>query len=748
MRGRRTRAGALALLLALAALPLLAGCGGSDFSDFTGDLKFGDEQVADTQVTDVMQVPNGGLGKLIGDAQIEWVRCGQGRGCSGTKDTSRELMKRQPSYQCMALSNTSQAESPTQGTWNWDGGRHACVKTRKLSWLERTLWGMYRKQSQGTIEWPTTSRNTLKADSQGVATLRANASPNYSSWDTNVNRYLKVAQGILVVAAAISLMVVGARLVWSIGGGASGGDGQLLGKIGWIFLGVFLGSSCASIALTFFAQASNSDTGRTPGMQSWSPGSGTGFFLSDWVRLQVDPFLLIAAVAGVLAAGFRLVTMQEGRGLVPLGKAFVTAMLTSVCLAGAVDLFQGTVDEWTAGVLRDASSMMNDAWQHNMLAASQFFALDGPLALLLTIVVWVCSMVSKIFCYLRAGMLPILVGVAPVWAAMSWTESGRQAFSRIMGWLVAFLLYKPVAALVMATGCAIMSTAGASDDSEAITLMLTISTIVLLPAMVKLVAPAVASSVAGGGQGLMGGVLGGIAGASVTLAGKAMMGGGKAAAGSLRSAFRSGGTPQGAKPAAATTGATAAAVCPGPVAEKMSRPRLVVSGRGLRWNPSHRKVHPAPLPLPAALRHHRHISLNRLHRQPHHRYRRCLKVPRPPHPQHRLCHRLPHHGMQRRIRPCHPAPAPRACRVQVPSRRARGTAKPSRSTVRSSDGIEYHIWRLDAADPRRYPQHQQAVDDDRVRRAGRHAHAVHGECRGGARVRCRGSGYRHGVGGP
>ena len=439
MHGLRTRAGALALLLALAALPLLAGCGGPDFSDFTGDLKFGDEQVADTQVTDVMQVPNGGLGKLIGDAQIEWVRCGQGRGCSGTKDTSRELMKRQPSYQCMALSNTSQAESPTQGTWNWDGGRHACVKTRKLSWLERTLWGMYRKQSQGTIEWLTTSRNTLKADSQGVATLRANASPNYSSWDTNVNRYLKVAQGILVVAAAISLMVVGARLVWSIGGGASGGDGQLLGKIGWIFLGVFLGSSCASIALTFFAQASNSDTGRTPGMQSWSPGSGTGFFLSDWVRLQVDPFLLIAAVAGVLAAGFRLVTTQEGRGLVPLGKAFVTAMLTSVCLAGAVDLFQGTVDEWTAGVLRDASSMMNDAWQHNMLAASQFFALDGPLALLLTIVVWVCSMVSKIFCYLRAGMLPILVGVAPVWAAMSWTESGRQAFSRIMGWLVAFL---------------------------------------------------------------------------------------------------------------------------------------------------------------------------------------------------------------------------------------------------------------------------------------------------------------------
>ena len=285
----------------------------------------------------------------------------------------------------------------------------------------------------------------------------------------------------------------------------------------------------------------------TPALASWTPGSGASFFVSDWVRLQVDPFLIIAAVCGVIAAGFKLITTQEGRELVPLGKAFMWAMLTSVCLAGFVNLFQDTVDTWTAGVLKSASNMMRDSWQHNTLAATEFFNLDWPIALVLTIVVWFCNLISKVFCYLRAGLLPIMVGVAPVWAAMSWMETGRQAFGKVMGWLFAFLLYKPVAALVMATGSAIMVTATDGDDSQAITLMLTLSVIILLPAMIRVIVPAVQSSVGGGG----GGILPSILGMGVAVAGgglrKAM--GGK---GGRKGGDSGGGeaSPDGAKPGA------------------------------------------------------------------------------------------------------------------------------------------------------------------------------------------------------
>lgn len=464
------------------------------------------------------------------------------------------------------MKHTYQEETTEEGPWNWDERNRSCDKTRKLSWLEKTMWTMYEQQSDDTIDWLSTSRNTLVASGGTVSTLQANAVPMYDAWDANAGKYLNIAQAVLVIAAAISLTILGARIVWRIGEASGGGmDGHLLSRVGWIFLGVFMGSSAASIALTFFKRASTTYMGdpagashvTNPSLMSWTPGQGTSFFVSDWVRLQVDPFLLIAAVCGVLAAGFKLITTQEGRDLIPLGKAFMWAMLTSVCLAGFVNLFQGTVDTWTAGVLKAASSMMKTAWSHNTLAASEFFNLDGPIALVLTIVMWFCNLISKVFCYLRAGLLPIMVGVAPMWAAMSWTETGRQAFGKVMGWLFAFLLYKPVAALVMAAGCSIMVTAGAGDDSQAITLMLTISVIVLLPAMIRLIVPAVAGSVGGGG--VIPSMLGGVAGMGVMAAGGALKAGAKAMTG-LASGGGRPSAPDGAKPSGGSDPAAPAAV--------------------------------------------------------------------------------------------------------------------------------------------------------------------------------------------
>ena len=125
------------------------------------------------------------------------------------------------------MENTYQEESSDEGKWEYKDS--SCRKQRKLSWLEKTLWNMYQVQSDSTIEWLSTSRNTLVAANDTVSTLQANATPNYDSWFAPVNRYLRIAQGVLVAAAAISLIVLSARIVWNIG---QGGEGRLLDRIG------------------------------------------------------------------------------------------------------------------------------------------------------------------------------------------------------------------------------------------------------------------------------------------------------------------------------------------------------------------------------------------------------------------------------------------------------------------------------------------------------------------------------------
>ena len=254
MKGiRRIRQRLCALPLALACLAGLAACGGPDFGSFSKELEFGDKQISDTQTTYVMKIPEGKLGDLIGPIQIQWVidqygdpPAHTGAVAVGTKKAAKDLLRKSPELQCRALENTYQEESSDEGKWEYKDS--SCRKQRKLSWLEKTLWNMYQVQSDSTIEWLSTSRNTLVAANDTVSTLQANATPNYDSWFAPVNRYLRIAQGVLVAAAAISLIVLSARIVWNIG---QGGEGRLLDRIGWILLGVLLGSIAGNIVDRF-----------------------------------------------------------------------------------------------------------------------------------------------------------------------------------------------------------------------------------------------------------------------------------------------------------------------------------------------------------------------------------------------------------------------------------------------------------------------------------------------------------------
>ncbi len=65
------------------------------------------------------------------------------------------------------------------------------------------------------------------------------------------------------------------------------------------------------------------------------------------------------------------------------------------------------------------------------------------------------------FLLARVGVLTVLAGTLPLSTAAMATPAGKAWFKRIVGWIIAFLLYKPAAALIYAS--AFTLTAGGED---------------------------------------------------------------------------------------------------------------------------------------------------------------------------------------------------------------------------------------------------------------------------------------------
>ena len=101
----------------------------------------------------------------------------------------------------------------------------------------------------------------------------------------------------------------------------------------------------------------------------------------------------------------------------------------------------------------------------------------------------------------RSGMLVILAGILPTTAAFTNTEMGRQWFQKAVGWTIAFILYKPAAAIVYSVAFLLMgNTSGQDVLIGSITgFALMIVACSRLPALMRFVTPMVGAVASGSG---------------------------------------------------------------------------------------------------------------------------------------------------------------------------------------------------------------------------------------------------------
>jgi len=217
-------------------------------------------------------------------------------------------------------------------------------------------------------------------------------------------------------------------------------------------------------------------------------------------------YMGFAAVLSVLIAGGRMAWEARAEPARELGKSLITLVVVSGASLALIRLAVESGDAFAAWIIGGSTDDSFDKKMTGMLVAVT--TVGGPLGSIIVIVVGLilvlASMAQIILMIARSGMLVLLAGILPLSASATNTEWGKQWFQKTTGWMIAFILYKPAAALVYASAFELF---GESKDLVgALTGMtMMILAVAALPALMKLCVPLV-GGLAGGGGGAAAGM--------------------------------------------------------------------------------------------------------------------------------------------------------------------------------------------------------------------------------------------------
>ena len=249
----------------------------------------------------------------------------------------------------------------------------------------------------------------------------------------------------------------------------------------------------------------------------------------------------VIAVVCILVAAGRMAIRRRGE---PAGTMAIGLARLFVVSAVATFLVE------TAGKLGDAFSadLMSSAhlgshgWS-GIISTTAISSAIGPgagMLLIVSLLIIFSSLIQLMLMILRLGLLIVLTGTLPLAAAASMSDWGQTWWRKHLGWLTAWLLYKPAAALLYAA--AFTLTQGKSLTEVLAGFMLLILSVLILPALLKVIVPMTASLGAASGGALAMGAAGALATGAIRIASGAATGGAAGAAASAGTSAPSGNT--------------------------------------------------------------------------------------------------------------------------------------------------------------------------------------------------------------
>lgn len=339
--------------------------------------------------------------------------------------------------------------------------------------------------------------------------------------------------------AVLSIIALGAMIALR----SRRGEGmRSIGALGLIFIAIMLISGASALVGALLG-------GTAPGGSSSTVG-----FLQNSLWYYVGGL----AVLSVIIGGIRMAWEQRAQP----GKDVIQSLITLVVVSGAglavITLAVTAADAFSVWVLNGATDCDVSAAGASQcfgtnIAAMVALTSTSPIGLigilLLGTIALLMTYVQVALMVVRGGLLVILAGVLPLTASFTNTQMGKQWFGKIIGWTLAFILYKPAAALIYAAAFSLTGTDAFQKDGGGIWSILTglalmLMALIALPALLRFVAPMTGALAGGGASGM-------------ALAGGAGMVGGELATGAVRRMSSSGvGATSGGGQSAAPSGAS------------------------------------------------------------------------------------------------------------------------------------------------------------------------------------------------
>jgi hypothetical protein len=237
----------------------------------------------------------------------------------------------------------------------------------------------------------------------------------------------------------------------------------------------------------------------------------------------------VTAVVCILVTAGRMAIRRRGEPAGTMAIGLVRLVVVSAAATVIVETAGKLGDAFSADLL-SAAHVGSKGWSGVITTTGMSSAIapgDGML-LIVSLLVIFSSLIQLMLMILRLGLMIVLTGTLPLAAAASMSDWGETWWRKHLGWLTAWLLYKPAAALLYAA--AFVLTQGKSLTEVLSGFMLLILSVLILPALLRVIVPMTASLGAASGGALAMGAAGALATGAIKIAAGAGTGGAAGAA--------------------------------------------------------------------------------------------------------------------------------------------------------------------------------------------------------------------------